>query len=1104
MSEIDALKILADLIGASIARQRRTEKLANADEVVRNSPAILFRISLADGSPRMTYVSDNVSLLGYSPATLTADPRLFVTLIHPDDRVTTQAALAAAMGGAAAGTFEVRIVAASGAYRWMENRYTSSRDERGRLIEVVGVLIDITERKQAREKLQFANTVLTTQSETSPDAIAVIGSDKRVISLNQRFFEMWGIPPGDAAAQDYNAMFRTITAAQKNPEAAAARVRHLYENPGESGFDELETADGRFIDRHTAPLRTPAGDYLGRIWFYRDVSERKRAEEKLQFANTVLTTQSETSPDAIVVVDKDKGIISINRRFIELWGIPPDALASGDYDTMFDVVVAALKNPEAAAARIRHFYEYPAESGFDELEMVDGQFIDRHTAPLRTPAGEYLGRIWFYRDTTERNRAEIALKRERDFSEAVIDSLPGIFFVANSQGHIVHYNKGLATATAASSVDLSGKDMLISVVEADRKLARAKIRETLDRGHAEAEIGLTDDAGIVRRYLMTIGQLKLEEGPGILGVGIDVTEARLVEKQLRESDQRFRTIFASVRDGIIVRDIDTGAVIEANQSVCDMFGYTHDEMIGVGTSVGALSSGVPPYTGSVALQHFAEARAGGSPTFEWHMKAKDGHIFVAEITLRQVLFGDRKYLLSTLYDVSERKRTEAKILEMARLDSLTGLANRTVFADAVERAIVRVRAGDKGFAVIYIDLDHFKDVNDTLGHPVGDALLKLVAECLRASVRGTDTVARFGGDEFAVLEAEIGDPADAAILAAKLMKVLTSPYSIEGNEIRSGASIGISIYGPDATDAESLLSRADVALYRAKSEGRGTYRFFTDAMDAEVRTRVNLGNDLRDAIGTAQLFLHYQPQVDATTGRIIGIEALARWRHPTRGMVSPAEFISAAERNGLIVALGHWVLWEACRQAGKWHKAGIAPDIMAVEFSALQFKTPFELEEDVAGALAESGLLPSMLEFEITESVLMDASRSNNDALVRLRESGVRLALDDFGTGYSSLDYLRRFPMDRIKIAQTFVLDLGTQSGSAAVVKATIGLAHELGIDVIAEGVETEEQLRLIQAWGCRQVQGYFLAKPMSPEALTPLLRAGRIPSPTRSVRPAA
>ena len=489
-------------------------------------------------------------------------------------------------------------------------------------------------------------------------------------------------------------------------------------------------------------------------------------------------------------------------------------------------------------------------------------------------------------------------------------------------------------------------------------------------------------------------------------------------------------------------------------------------------------------------------------------KRKNGSEFPIEIMLSPVEGDEGVLVTAAIRDITVHKRNEAKLLELARLDLLTGLPNRAVFATAVQKAIAWARNDGPGFAVFYLDLDHFKDVNDTLGHPEGDALLQEVAKRLEANVRETDT-ARFGGDEFAILATEIRVPADAGVLAAGVLEAFSKPFFVGEHRMRIGASIGIAVYGLDATNAEMLLSRADVALYRAKAEGRGTYRFFTESMDTDVRTRVSLGHDLRDAIGSPQIFVVYQPQVDASTDRIVGVEALARWRHPQRGLISPVEFIPAAEASGLIVALGRWVLWEACRQAGKWREAGIAPGVMAVNLSALQFKTPLELEKDVVAALAASGLPPGMLELEITESLLMAASFANNEVLVRLRASGIRLAIDDFGTGFSSLDYLRQFPMDRIKIAQNFVLELGTGAstagGSAAVVKATIGLARELGIDVIAEGVETAEQLRLIKSWRCDEVQGYFFAKPLSPEELVPLLQAGRIvPSAPVELKPAA
>jgi diguanylate cyclase (GGDEF)-like protein len=446
-----------------------------------------------------------------------------------------------------------------------------------------------------------------------------------------------------------------------------------------------------------------------------------------------------------------------------------------------------------------------------------------------------------------------------------------------------------------------------------------------------------------------------------------------------------------------------------------------------------------------------------------------------------------------LRDISERKQAAAQIVQMARYDGLTGLANRAVFMEAVEHAIARVKRGGKTFAVLYLDLDRFKDVNDTLGHPVGDELLISVAERLRSHAREVDTVARFGGDEFAVIVADVSEPADAAILADTLIKSMSEPFSIQGNDIRSGASIGISVFGPEEPDAETLLSQADVALYRAKSEGRGSFRFYTDAMDEEVRTRVTLSTELREAIAAGQLFLLYQPQVDIASGEIVGVEALARWRHPERGIIGPDVFIPVAEKSGLILSLGHWALLESCRQAKAWMDAGIAPARIAVNLSAMQFKRPIELEMDIAGSLAETGLPAERLELELTETVLMEASRVHNDVLLRLRQSGIRFAIDDFGTGYSSLDYLRQYPADRVKIAQVFVGQIAFDAGSAAIVKAIIGLARELGMVSIAEGVETAEQLELLRSWGCHEVQGYYFAKPVEPEEILPLLLRGKL-----------
>jgi diguanylate cyclase (GGDEF)-like protein/PAS domain S-box-containing protein len=593
---------------------------------------------------------------------------------------------------------------------------------------------------------------------------------------------------------------------------------------------------------------------------------------------------------------------------------------------------------------------------------------------------------------------------------------------------------------------------------------------------------------------------------GAMAEGLDIFKASLIETAqlrarqdeqnaaLRASEERFRAVFTFVNDGIFVSDSITGEYVDVNQPGCELIGYQREEILG--RDLGMLSSGIAPYTRDAAMQWLAKARTNGPQVVEWHCKAKDGHLFWAEISIRLAAFGARHVVLATVRDISDRKKAEAQILQMARRDGLTDLPNRGVFVDAVTQAIARARRDTHIFAVLYLDLDHFKDVNDTLGHPIGDELLRAVAARLRAAVRETDLVARFGGDEFAVMAADIREAADAAALGDKLVTALCNRFSIRGNDIYIGVSIGIAVYGREAPDVETLLSQADVALYRAKSDGRGTYRFFTDAMDTETRARVTLVAELREAISCGQLFLMYQPQVEIQTGRITGLEAQVRWRHPQRGVLGPEAFIREAEDSGLMLALGHWVLREACRQGKTWLDAGTLPATIAVNLSAAELKKPLELEQFVATTLADTGLPPGRLEVELKDTVLMEAYRSHHDVLARLRKSGIRFAIDDFGTGPASFDYLLRYPADRIKIAQSFVRHLETTPGNVAVVKAILGLAHDLGMAVIADGIETQRQLEMLTAWGCCEAQGCDFAQPLTPQDLAPLLHTGAIVRP--------
>ncbi len=439
----------------------------------------------------------------------------------------------------------------------------------------------------------------------------------------------------------------------------------------------------------------------------------------------------------------------------------------------------------------------------------------------------------------------------------------------------------------------------------------------------------------------------------------------------------------------------------------------------------------------------------------------------------------------TYEDITERLSSEARIVHMAHHDALTNLPNRVLLRIRLDHALAQVRRGGQ-LAVLYLDLDNFKLVNDTLGHPVGDALLQRVAGRLLGSVREGNTVARLGGDEFAVLQLGLGRPEDAHALAARIIEAMSEPFDLDGQRITADLSIGVTVAPADGVDADKLLKNADVALYRAKAEGRRTYRFFRPEMDAQLQARRALELDLRRALTNREFELHYQPLVALGSGRISGFEALLRWRHPDRGLVVPGNFIPLAEETGLIVPIGEWVLREACATAASWPEW--SEDVrVAVNLSAVQFASP-NLEEMVIDALERSGLAPNRLELEITESVLLQTGDGTVGALHRLREFGVRVCMDDFGTGYSSLSYLRSFPFDKIKIDRSFIGDLSDRGQTAAIIRAIADLATGLGISVTAEGVETQEQLALVRAEGCTEVQGYLTGRPVAAPEVPGLL----------------
>ncbi|MDP1683460.1 MAG: EAL domain-containing protein [Burkholderiales bacterium] len=565
----------------------------------------------------------------------------------------------------------------------------------------------------------------------------------------------------------------------------------------------------------------------------------------------------------------------------------------------------------------------------------------------------------------------------------------------------------------------------------------------------------------------------------------DAEVRRRAEHEAKESEERFRATFSQAAVGIAQVAPD-GRWLRVNQRLCDIVGYSEAELLGKTfqdiTYADDLESD---------LEYVRQILADEIRTFTMEKRyiRKDGTLVWINLTVSLVRAADGspKYFISVIEDITRRKATEAQLMHLATHDHLTHLPNRSLLQDRITQAIAHAERAERQMAVLFLDLDRFKNINDSLGHDVGDKLIIVLAERLRGIVRGGDTVARVGGDEFVLVITELQYETQAENIARKVLEVLAEPEVVDGTELFLCGSIGISLYPRDGRDCHTLLKNADAAMYRAKEAGRNQFQFFTQEMNANAVHRLTLENELRHALEREEFSLHYQPQIDLANGAVVGMEALLRWHSPTRGMVPPAEFIPLAEESGLIVPIGEWVLRTACAQNKAWLNAGMQSLRVAVNISARQCRLN-SLTKLVERVLADTGLDACHLELEITESLLMDNPEESASTLRDLNQMGIQLAIDDFGTGYSSLSYLKRFPIHTLKIDQSFVRDITTDPDDAAIVKAVIAMARSLKLRVVAEGVETVEQLEFLRAHECEGMQGYYFSKPMPTEQFAPWL----------------
>ena len=947
---------------------------------------------------------------------------------------------------------------------------------------------DVTEQRRAEEELQ---RVLAEQQALLDNVVVGIAftRDRKVVRCNRRFEEMFGFGAREAIGVSWRQMYFT----EEEFEMRGLTYDELDQGRTHVREQWLRRQDGSGFWCKLSGRAVAAGDPgRGYVWLTEDISERRRADEALE---RLVREQDAVLQNAVtgIIFVKDRRIVRCNRRFEEIFGYGHGDLLNRSTRFMFPT---------------QEDYEAGGEALYEPVWRGETVYLERrHVRQDGTPiwcslsgravqAGDpSQGSVWLFDDITQEHESEERVQRALAEQELILDNASvGIAFVRNRS--IQRCNRFLEDMVGAGPGELIGQStaVLFATREDWEEAARLAYSMTPPGGTHDVERRFKRRDGSnflcrTRGRRIDLGDAEQEWIWSFEDVTAEREAEMRVQRALAEQDlilDNATVGIAFVRDRVIQR---------CNRYLEEMVSAPRGSLVGVSSSV--LFAERDDWN--------EETPPGGIRTREARLKRADGSMFHCYMRGRRIDPGDAEQEWIWSYEdvtaereadsrvqkalgeleraVAERtaqlEEAKAQAQHLADHDALTALPNRRLLEDRLTQALALSQRNQKNTAVMFVDLDRFKIINDSLGHAVGDALLREIAVRLVNQLRVGDTICRIGGDEFVVVLPEVKRSSDVAHVAHKVIEQLSLPVVIDERELLVSCSIGIAIYPDDGRDAETLIRNADAAMYHAKELGRSNYQFFTEQMNQAASRRLSLENDLRRAIGRDELRVHYQPIVDVASGRVAAHEALARWQHPERGLVLPAEFIQLAEETGQILKIGEWVLGAACRWnmfiGARSHDGGELQ--IAVNLSARQFNDP-QLPRIVARVLKETGLPPALLELEITESTAMRETDAALRTLKQLKQIGVSIAIDDFGTGYSSLSYLRRFPVDKVKIDRSFVAELPGDRDQGAIVSAIVALAHALQIRVVAEGVETQAQREFLHSCGCDFIQGYLVGKP--------------------------
>jgi len=801
-------------------------------------------------------------------------------------------------------------------------------------------------------------------------------------------------------------------------------------------------------------------------------------------SRSFLAATIESMKDGFSVLDSDGTQLIVNKALCEMTGYTKEELIG--------CVPPFPYWPDEKHANIEKAFLRVLNGEFDDIELIFKSKNGKRFPVIVSPScyRDEEGRIKYYnatvKDISESKQFENTLREsEKRLSDA------------QRVGKIGSFTLDLATGL------WSGTDMLYPILGIVEK-REYSIQEWVDIIHpdhrdslATYQLSILDqkipfdkEYLIVRqsdgetRWVHSLGELQFDDGGnviGMIGTTQDITERKIAEDEIRQ----LAAVVENTAESVMVTDADNH-IITVNRAFTDITGYTKDEVLGKDPRI--LQSG--KHDRDFYMELSASINTAGVWQGEIWDRRKNGEIFASWQTISVIRDNDGNVInyVSVFSDISSIKRSQEKLDYLAHHDPLTDLPNRLLFNDRLQHALQRARREEHQLAVLFLDLDHFKNINDALGHPVGDVLLKQSAERITQLLRKEDTVARLGGDEFIILIEEIDEIQDVALMAQKIIETFNEAFTNDKHELHLTASIGISLFPQNGKEYDTLVKNADAAMYRAKEEGRNNYQFYTEALTTEAFERLTLETALRHALERDELVLHYQPQYLLETGKLVGVEALIRWQHPDMGLVPPMKFICLAEESGLIVAIGKWVLHTACAQMQCWLDAGFSLKRMAVNLSSMQFQKG-DIVETVKSALKESRLSAQQLELEITEGLVMQETERTIELLNKLKDIGVTMAIDDFGTGYSSLAYLKQLPVEKLKIDRSFVRDIPDDPNDEAITRAVIVLGQSLQLEVIAEGIETEAQQEFLKSLGCNEGQGYLYSHPLPAEEFVKLLQ---------------